>query len=190
MDNIFGEENMNFPMVEITPDMISRAKIKAKNIPRDIPNSILNGGGRLTGCIGEEVIVKIYGGIISPTYEYDVILNNGVFGEVKTKNRTVDYYREGFECTVAKANTKQKCQIYMFASINLDLKIGWAVGHIPKEDFFPKSRELKKGEIDGDNNFKVRADCFNIYSYLLEEAHFIEKKATDLWLNNKPLFSN
>jgi hypothetical protein len=34
---------------------------------------------------------------------------------------------------------------------------------MPKEEYFEKAKFMKKGQYDPDNNYEVRADCYNLY---------------------------
>ena len=114
----------------------------------------------MVAYIGEEVAKHVLGGKIEDTYDYDI-----VYGEtkvdVKTKERTVpprDYY----ECSVADFNTRQDCDEYAFVSVLDDLKEAWYLGKISKKEFYETAIFHKKGEVDPDNNFTFKADCYNI----------------------------
>ena len=38
----------------------------------------------------------------------------------------------------------------------------WILGEYDKEQYFKDAKFLKKGQIDGDNGFRVKADCYNM----------------------------
>ena len=81
--------------------------------------------------------------------------------DVKTKERTVapkSYY----ECSVADFNTEQDCDEYAFVSVLSTMKEAWYLGKISKVDFYKTATFHKKGDIDPDNNFTFKADCYNI----------------------------
>ena len=131
-----------------------------------IRNSITRGQGNSYGFLGEQITQLVLGGEIvnkgkKYNVDYDLVLDDGTTVEVKTKKTTVepkDYY----ECSVAKYNTKQKCDYYAFVRV-LDTKQGgWFLGVMPKEKYFINAKFLKAGTRDGDNGFLVRADCYNL----------------------------
>ena len=146
--------------IPITYNMLLKSREKAKELGI-INNSIEQGEGALVGFIGEYLAQEVLGGKIVNTYEYDLILKNGIKVDVKTKKTRFapkDYY----ECSIANYNTKQECDQYCFVRVKDSLDIGWFLGYIPKEEFFKKARFLKKGERDGDNGFIVKANCWNL----------------------------
>ena len=81
--------------------------------------------------------------------------------DVKTKQTSVTPLPE-YDCSIAKYNTTQNCDAYAFVRVKNNLTVGWYLGMLGKEEYFKKAIALKKGEIDPSNNYKVRADCFNV----------------------------
>ena len=146
--------------IEITLDMIDKARVKAKDMGR-LNNSILKGRGSLAGFIGEQIALHSLGGVWENTYEYDLILPDGSKVDVKTKQTSVTPLPE-YDCSVANFNTKQECDMYAFVRVKGDLTVGWYLGSVTKEEYFKKARFMKKGDIDPSNNYKVRADCYNL----------------------------
>ena len=156
--------------IKITEEMKKRAWSKARSMG-EINNSITKGGGNIAGFLGEEVANKIIKGDINNTYDYDII-KNGVTYDVKTKRCTSEP-KEYYECSVAAFNTKQKCDHYVFVRIeNIKGRWGraWILGCYEKNAYFEDARFLKKGQIDGNNKFKVKADCYNIAIKNLKEV--------------------
>jgi hypothetical protein len=148
--------------IKITDEMKKRAWSKARSMG-EINNSITKGGGNIAGFLGEEIANKIIKGDINNTYDYDII-KNGVTYDVKTKRCTSEP-KEYYECSVAAFNTRQKCDHYVFVRVeNVKGKWGraWILGSYEHDQYFKDARFLKKGQIDGNNNFKVKADCYNI----------------------------
>jgi len=148
--------------IEITQKMKERAWRKARQMG-EINNSITKGDGNIAGFLGEEIANEIIKGNINNTYDYDII-KNGVTYDVKTK-RCTSKPKPYYECSVAAFNTKQKCDYYVFVRIeNLNNKWtrAWVLGLYSKEEYFKRARFLKKGQTDGDNYFKVKADCYNM----------------------------
>ena len=139
---------------------IKKAKKLAEELGK-LNNSITGGEGNLAGFVGEVVIAEIIEAEHNNTYDSDLTWFDNITIDVKTKRTTVapkDYY----ECSIAAYNTKQKCDLYAFCRVNANLDTLWFLGMIPKETYFKKARFLKKGQVDGDNNFVVKADCYNM----------------------------
>ena len=148
--------------VKITKTMLTRAKKKAKEMGV-IKNSILSGEGNLAGFLGEEVANRILRGKINNTYDYDIVCGENKY-DVKTK-RCTSPPKPYYECSVAKYNTKQGGDSYCF--VRIEYKNGkwgraWYLGEKDKKSFYKGAKELKKGQVDPDNNFVVKADCFNL----------------------------
>ena len=140
--------------------MINKAKAKANQMGT-IKNSITKGQGNIAGFIGEEIVLNYLNEKDNNSYDYDLILKDGRKVDVKTKRTTVKP-RINYDCSVAAFNTKQKCDVYIFCRILNDLSKGWILGYKDKEDYFNEARFMKKNEIDPANNFRVRADCYNV----------------------------
>lgn len=145
----------------ISNEMILYARDKAIELGK-LNNSILNGGGNFAGFLGEVLANSYLKGSFVNTMNYDIVLNDGTKVDVKSKQTTV-IPKEDYECSVAKYNTKQECDIYLFTRIKKDLSKGWLLGWLYKKEYFEKARFLKKGEVDGSNKFTVRADCYNVF---------------------------
>lgn len=128
-----------------------------------INNSITEGDGNIAGFLGEEIANSVIGGEINNTYDYDIIKDDVKY-DVKTKRCTSEP-KHYYECSVAAFNTKQKCDQYVF--VRVENKFGrwgraWILGSYYKDMYFKDARFLKKGKIDGNNKFKVKADCYNM----------------------------
>ena len=148
--------------IKITEEMKKSAWRKAREMG-EISNSITRGDGNIAGFLGEEVANSIIKGDINNTYDYDIIKNDIKY-DVKTKRCTSEP-RDYYECSVAAFNTKQRCDHYVFVRIeNVNGRWGraWILGAYDKENYFKDARFLKKGKIDGNNKFKVKADCYNM----------------------------
>ena len=148
--------------IEITQKMKERAWRKARQMG-EINNSITKGDGNIAGFLGEEIANNLIKGDIKNTYDYDII-KDGVKYDVKTKRCTSEP-KPYYECSVAAFNTKQKCDYYVFVRIeNLKGKWtrAWVLGLYDKEKYFKDAKLLKKGQTDGDNHFKVKANCYNM----------------------------
>lgn len=143
--------------VEISTAMMENARTKAKELG-SLRNSITRGGGNIIGFLGEEVAKHCLGGELANTYDYDLVMQDGTTVDVKTVGTTV-VPKEHYNCIVAAANTKQKCDAYSFVRVKKDLSVGWYLGMMNKSDFFGVAEHLKKGSVD-DYGFVVKADCY------------------------------
>jgi len=169
-------------MIEIptTTEMLAQAKIKANELGH-LRNSIKRGKGNLDGFVGEVAFNAIFNGEWTNTYDYD-IMYHGWKIDVKTKLTTV-VPQDNYEASVADFNTDQQCDLYAFCRVSKDHKIVWLCGIIPKGVFYKKARFLKKGQIDGSNNFVVKADCYNMYHYDMPLPQAVIDKAKNLGFN-------
>ena len=148
--------------VKITDDMKKRAWSKSREMG-EINNSITRGDGNIAGFLGEEVANSLIKGEINNTYDYDIIKGKTKY-DVKTK-RCTSAPKPYYDCSVAAFNTRQKCDNYVFVRIeNINGRWGraWVLGSYNKDQYFKDARFLKKGKIDGNNGFKVKADCYNL----------------------------
>lgn len=149
----------------ITSEMISRAKELSDEMGQ-LNNSITSGAGNLAGFIGEELVLQyLQGADRSNTYDYD-IKYGGFTLDVKTKRTTVPPYPH-YECSVAELNTKQRADMYVFCRVLISHdgaigNTGYILGFMPKGEYYRRAKHLRKGEIDPDNNFTVKSDCYNV----------------------------
>ena len=148
--------------VKITDDMKKRAWAKSREMGK-LYNSITKGDGNIAGFLGEEVANSLIKGEINNTYDYDIVKGKTRY-DVKTKRCTSEP-KPYYDCSVAAFNTKQRCDRYVFVRIeNVNGRWGraWVLGSYDKDQYFKDARFLKKGKIDGNNGFKVKADCYNL----------------------------
>ena len=142
--------------------------IKARQMSVDmgtLNNSITKGQGNIVGFLGELIVADHFDAEQDNTFEHDLLLH-GYDGEnytidVKSKKCT-SAPKPYYECSIAAYNTKQDCDIYVFTRILSNLHKGWILGWMWKEEYFDRATFLKKGQVDPSNNFKVKADCYNI----------------------------
>jgi len=152
--------------VDITDGMIEWAKEMAGDLGQ-LKNSITKGDGNLAGFLGEICANQIIQGSIIGTKDCDIIKDDITY-DVKTK-RCKDKPEDHYECSVAAYNTVQKCDHYVFVRVKNDLTKAWILGKYDKTRYFEDARYLRKGQRDGDNYFKVKANCYNIAIKDLEE---------------------
>ena len=153
--------------VVVTNEMLIAAREKAVEMGK-IHNSILKGGGNVAGFIGEQIALSVLGGEWSNTYDYDMVSPDGKKIDVKTKQTSVEPLPH-YDCSIAKFNTKQDCDAYVFVRVKNDFSVGWYLGTLGKQEYFDNARYLKKGEVDPSNNFTVRANCYNVAISELKE---------------------
>ena len=159
--------------VKVTDYMRVKARSMAKDLGK-LKNSITSGEGNVAGFVGELIALDYLGGVKANTYDFDIV-SNGKTYDVKTK-RCTSPPKPHYDCSVAAFNTKQRCDIYFFVRVQFqgDRPVrAWVLGQKDKAEYFKQARKLKKGEVDPSNNFKVKADCFNLSIDKLEE---LEKK--------------
>jgi len=147
-------------LVEITPEMLQEAKERAKEIPSDLKNSILKGDGNLTSCVGQMAFEKLSGAEQSNTYHWDSKLKDKLC-EVKSKLRTVPP-KGDYDCSVTNANTKQKCDFYVFVSVLKDFTKAWVLGYRTPKEYFEDAIFLNKGDLDPSNGYICKATCWNL----------------------------
>ena len=157
--------------VYFTDNMSNRARKKAKEMGR-LNNSITGGMGNLVGFIGEEVAAHVLRnsgkkGVEENTYDYDLVVD-GIKVDVKTKSTSVAPLPH-YSNSVANFNTKQQCDYYVFIRIKKDLTVGWWCGVYSKSQFFKDAVFMEKGQLDADNKYVVKADCYNLPISQLKE---------------------
>ena len=145
--------------VNITDDMLIKAREKSVEMGK-LHNSILRGRGNMSGFIGEQIALHILGGNWDNTFDYDLV-SNDIKVDVKTKQTSVKPLPH-YEWSIAKLNTKQKCDAYAFVRILNDFSKGWYLGVLTKGDYYDKATFLRKGDVDPSNNYTVKADCYNV----------------------------
>ena len=148
--------------VAVTNEMFIRARDRSVELGH-LQRSITRGQGNLAGFVGEEIALKVLGGKfdnIEKNVDYDIILDNGLKIDVKTK-RTSVAPKPFYECSI---NTyyQQKCDYYAFVRVHNDFKIGWFLGWYQRDAYYKDSTSFKKGDKDPSNNFVFKADAYNL----------------------------
>ena len=153
--------------VEVTADMLIQARDKAAEMGK-LRNSITSGAGNIAGFIGEAIAQQVLGGTLTNTYDYDLVLDDGIKVDVKTKQTSVKPL-ETYECSIANLNTTQRCDHYVFIRVKNDFTVGWYLGSYPKEQYMKDAVFMKKGTIDPSNGYVVKSDCYNLKINQLKE---------------------
>jgi hypothetical protein len=63
----------------------------------------------------------------------------------------------------------------VFVRILTDLSKAWILGGISKQSFYKKATLYRKGDVDSDNGFMFKADCYNLKIDKLSPVHEIKK---------------
>ncbi len=108
--------------VDITDRMLILARKKAVEMGT-LQNSIMRGAGNFAGFLGEFIVHGVLGGEINNTHDYDIILDDGRTIDVKTKQTTVEPELH-YDCSISAFNTKQACDLYVFARIKKNFECG------------------------------------------------------------------
>ena len=137
--------------IPITESMKKRAWHKARSMGK-LKNSILQGEGNIAGYLGEEDVNDLIDGIISNTYDYDIVYktsSQNIKYDVKTK-RCTSPPKSYYECSVAAYNTKQDCDRYAFVRIEwVKGKWGraWVLGWLESKEYYSKAKKLCNGDV-------------------------------------------
>lgn len=153
--------------VVVTPQMLVEARDKAAEMGK-LRNSITSGAGNIAGFIGEAIANQVLGGVLTNTYDYDLVLNDDIKVDVKTKQTSVKPLPT-YDCSIANLNTKQQCDYYCFVRVKNDFTVGWYLGVYPKEQYMLDAVFMKKGTIDNSNGYVVKSDCWNLPIHQLKE---------------------
>ena len=154
--------------IQINSDYMSRAREKASSVGI-LQGSITGGMSNVVGAIGEIIVADSIKAEEINTYDYDLV-KDGKRIDVKTK-RCNTKPRLNYDCSVALHGTKQNCDMYVFVRILCDMSKAWILGSISKADFYKKATLYRKGDIDEDNGFVFKADCYNLRIDKLSPIH-------------------
>lgn len=184
----------HFIKLQISPSMIEQATSMANKLG-SLNNSIRKGEGNIAGYLGQiSVLNAIENMKWDDTYDYDLIWDNELKVEVKTKDRTVKP-KSFYECSVSSANNSQKADIYVFVSLLREniYTTAFILGYIPCKKYMEYAEFLPVGSIDPNNMWKVKQSCYNLpISNLMAFNHnnlnytFDHKTYYNLRINSKP----
>jgi hypothetical protein len=173
----------------VTQDQIDKSKTLADP---PLKNSIMDGQRNVMAKLAELHYIKMLYNLaddkmewgsntsFDSTYNFDILYYGNKI-DVKTKQRTAPGTpRSDWDASIwAATKNRQFCDTYAFCQVNSitakgdDFTTFMFYGHIGKDDYFKKSRFLRKGQIDGSNGYKVADDCYNL---LYTELHPLSKK--------------
>lgn len=158
--------------IPINDDYMRRAREKASTVGI-LQGSITGGTSNVVGAIGEIIVADSIEAKQINTYDYDLV-KDGVRIDVKTK-RCNTKPLPNYDCSVALHGTKQDCDAYVFVRILTDLTKAWILGGISKQSFYKEATLYRKGDVDSDNGFMFKADCYNLKIDKLSPVHEIKK---------------
>ena len=150
---------------------MSRAREKASSVGI-LQGSITGGTRNVIGAIGEVVVADSINADEISTYDYDLV-KDGKRIDVKTK-RCNTKPLPNYDCSVALHGTKQDCDAYVFVRILTDLTKAWILGGISKHNFYKEATLYRKGDIDYNNGYTFKADCYNLQISQLSPCHEIK----------------
>lgn len=146
--------------VLITDEMLNIANERAEKLGQ-IKNSITRGEGNVAGFLGELVAIEIMGGERKDTRDYDILFDNNLKADVKTK-RCTSPPKDHYDCSISDYNTTQKCDCYIFVRVLKDYKKAWLLGWYPKEEYYSEASFIQQGQLDRSNNWRAKCDCWNM----------------------------
>lgn len=150
--------------VGICEEMIKRVEHESAKVGV-LRGSFTRGEGNPIGLMGEElVLASLEGSKKEESYDFDILFEGKRF-EVKTKRTTVEP-KPHYMCSVSTFNTRQKADYYLFCRV-LHVggsfgDFGWVLGYIPVEEFKKLSVFMRKGDLDRDNGYIVKSNCFSV----------------------------
>ena len=163
----YNTKGTKLKQCRISKELIEKAEAKSEEMGK-LNNSITKGDGNIAGFIGEFMVAEETGSTVCNTYDYDLISKKNWRIDVKTK-RTNFPPKPYYECSIAAYNIKQDCDFYVFTRVKNDLSVGWILGYYAKMKYFKDAVFHREGDIDNDNKFVFKADCYNMKISSLKE---------------------
>lgn len=156
---------MDFIEVNISDDQVRRAK--ERDHGKKLRGSITNGEGNLYGSLGEIIVIDHFSSLgldvgTESTYDYDITIESHTI-DVKTK-RVTSVPKGNYLCSISNFNTRQNCEFYLFCRVHDNLKKGYILGYMGKDNYFKQSVFNRKGELDpsSDRGWRFKDDCYNL----------------------------
>ena len=154
--------------INVSHEQLQRAK-ELYNF-KVLNNSISKGKGNLIGALGEIIVLDYYilkgkKVIHAQNYNYDLLIE-GYKIECKTLASNVSPKLD-FNCHLSTYNDKQECDYYCFLHALNDYSKVWIKGMLPKHELNQLKVLKKKGELDG--NFEFKEDTWVIKNNQLKK---------------------
>ena len=170
---------------KFTQEDVAEANNLAKHLARANLNSITKGDGHSAGKMGEIAVLKYDDRFkINDTFNNDLILDNSITVEIKTKRRKFNPLMD-YDASIAESSLHQKPDIYIFVSLTYssepsvtleNLTNVWVIGQISREDYFKKAKHKPIGTPIGNGKQSTRS-MYNIKYYQLNPlSSLLEEK--------------
>ena len=169
---------------KFTQEDVAEANNLAKHLARANLNSITKGEGHSAGKMGEIAVLNYNDRFkINDTFNNDLILDNSIAVEIKTKRRKFNPLMD-WDASIAESSLHQKPDIYIFVSLTYssepsvtleNLTNVWVIGQISREDYFKKAKHnpigtpIGKGKKSTRPMYNIKYYQLNPLSSLLEE---------------------
>lgn len=171
--------NHDFIEFKIPPEMLAKAVEEGKKLG-ELRNSITRGEGNTAGLLGEMVAEVVTGYVRSNTRDYDLVNPNDPTDTADVKSKRCSSPPEPhFSNSIAGYNTQQKCKKYVFVRVLRDYQTAWVCGELTKDEYFQKAVFIQQGQFDPSNNWRSKADCYNVLMEDLRPPTILEKSENE-----------
>lgn len=129
---------------------------------KKLNNSITEGQSQIYGALGEVMVMnffKLYYENVEYVGSYDFDLKiNGKKIDVKTIKTDKEPTKD-FNANISAFNITQKTDFYLWCSVAENMKYGYIIGYLEKDEFYKIAQLKKKGEIDW-GNWVFKSDTY------------------------------
>jgi hypothetical protein len=147
---------------KITNDMATLAELRNKQMDTIPYQSIRNGDGHHIGCYGEVLIENYLG---ARKEEVDIYNFDCIWNDLRIEVKTVECSSPPlphYMCSVASANTKQKCDYYAFTRMLCTLTHGYVMGFVERDNFYKICKHYPAYTVDDSNGHVVKHPCYKV----------------------------
>ena len=129
---------------------------------KKLNNSITEGQSQIYGALGEVMVMnffKLYYENVEyvGSYDFDIKIN-GKKIDVKTIKTDKEPTKD-FNANISAFNITQKTDFYLWCSVAENMKYGYIIGYLEKDEFYKIAQLKKKGEIDW-GNWVFKSDTY------------------------------
>lgn len=129
---------------------------------KKLRNSITEGQSQIYGALGEVMVMnffKLYYENVEyvGSYDFDIKIN-GKKIDVKTIKTDKEPTKD-FNANISAYNITQKTDFYLWCSVAENMKYGYIIGYLEKDEFYKIAQLKKKGEIDW-GNWVFKSDTY------------------------------
>lgn len=129
---------------------------------KKLRNSITEGQSQIYGALGEVMVMnffKLYYENVEYVGSYDFDLKiNGKKIDVKTIKTDKEPTKD-FNANISAYNITQQTDFYLWCSVSENMKYGYIIGYLEKDEFYKIAQLKKKGEIDW-GNWVFKSDTY------------------------------